>query len=238
MNNRHTRDSGPSPRRAPRATPLPQGERGQRICLGQIGAAHGVRGEVRLRSFTSDPQAIARYGPLETEDGRVFAIESLRPAKDHFVARLSGINDRDAACALANSKLYTARERLPQTEGPDEFYHADLVGLAAVDPAGKRLGTVVGIHNFGAGDLIEVRPDAGGNTELIPFDVTNVPAVDVAAGRIVVDWPSGTFEPSPLAGEVGAAKQSRVRGRANQAFTRTATRSRRQRSIPSHKGRG
>ena len=88
---------------------------GARVCLGQIGAAHGVRGEVRLRSFTSDPAAIADYGPLETEDGRVLEIETLRPAKDHFVARLSGIRDRDAASALTNTKLYVPRERLPRT---------------------------------------------------------------------------------------------------------------------------
>ncbi len=162
----------------------------RRVCLGQIGAAHGVRGEVRLRSFTSDPQAIAGYGPLESEDGRVFAIESLRPAKNpemhHFVARISGIRDRDAAQALANTRLYVPRERLPEPEQPDEFYHADLIGLAVVDPAGENLGTVVAIHNFGAGDLIEVRPDGGGNTELLPFDEATVPAVDIAAGRIVV----------------------------------------------------
>jgi 16S rRNA processing protein RimM len=168
--------------------------RGARICLGQIGAAHGVRGEVRLRSFTVDPAAITRYGPLEAEDGRVFEIESLRPAKDHFVARLSGVHDRDAASALANTKLYVARERLPETEDPDEFYHADLVGLAVVDPAGQSLGTVVAIHNFGAGDLIEMRPAAGGNTELIPFDETHVPTVDLPSGKIVVDPPHGLFK--------------------------------------------
>jgi 16S rRNA processing protein RimM len=167
---------------------------GARVCLGQIGAAHGVRGEVRLHSFTSDPTAIASYGPLEAEDGRVFEIETLRPAKDHFVARLAGIRDRDAASALAKTRLYVARERLPQTKEPDEFYHADLVGLAVVDRAGNGLGTVVAIHNFGAGDLIEVQPDAGGNTELVPFDTVNVPAVDVASGKIVVDPPHGLFK--------------------------------------------
>jgi 16S rRNA processing protein RimM len=167
---------------------------GARVCLGQIGAAQGLRGEVRLHSFTSDPGAIAGYGPLETEDGRVVEIVALRPAKDHFVARLSGVRDRDAAGALVNPKLYVPRERLPQTEEPDEFYHADLVGLAVVDPAGKTLGTVVAIHNFGAGDLIEVRPDTGGNTELVPFDSANVPAVDVASGKIVVDLPQGLFK--------------------------------------------
>ena len=167
---------------------------GARVCLGQIGAAHGVRGEVRLRSFTSDPAAIADYGPLETEDGRVLEIEALRPAKDHFVARLSGIGDRDAAGALTNTKLYVPRERLPRTQDPDEFYHADLIGLAAVDLAGKTLGTVVAIHNFGAGDLIEVRPQTGGSTALVPFDLTHVPEVDIASGRIVVHPPDGLFK--------------------------------------------
>jgi len=167
---------------------------GARVCLGQIGAAHGVRGEVRLRSFTSDPAAIADYGPLETEDGRVLEIEALRPAKDHFVARLSGIGDRDAASALTNTKLYVPRERLPRTEDPDEFYHADLIGLAAVDLAGKTLGTVVAIHNFGAGDLIEVRPQTGGSTALVPFDLTHVPEVDIASGKIVVHPPDGLFK--------------------------------------------
>jgi 16S rRNA processing protein RimM len=167
---------------------------GVRVCLGQIGAAHGVRGEVRLHSFTSDPAAIADYGPLETEDGRVLEIEKLRPAKDHFVARLSGIRDRDAASALTNTKLYVPRERLPRTQDPDEFYHADLIGLAAVDRAGKTLGTVVAIHNFGAGDLIEVRPQTGGSTELVPFDLTHVPEVDIGSGRIVVHPPDGLFK--------------------------------------------
>src|SRR5271170_2920371 len=101
---------------------------GGRVCLGQIGAAHGLGGEVRLRSFTSDPQAIAGYGPLETEDGRIFEIEAMRTAKDHFVARLSGICDRSAAEQLTNVKLYVPRERLPEPDQADEFYHADLIG--------------------------------------------------------------------------------------------------------------
>ncbi|HMG81104.1 MAG TPA: ribosome maturation factor RimM, partial [Xanthobacteraceae bacterium] len=114
---------------------------GARICLGQIGAAHGVRGEVRLYSFTAEPEAIAGYGPLETEDGRVVQIESLRRAKDHFVAQLTGIVDRGAAEQLTNIKLYVLRERLPAHDQPDEFYHADLIGLTAVDRAGEKLGT-------------------------------------------------------------------------------------------------
>jgi 16S rRNA processing protein RimM len=160
------------------------------VCLGQIGAAHGVRGEVRLRSFTADPGAIISYGPLETEDGRVFKIESLRPAKDHFVATLSGIADRAAAERLANTKLYVPRDRLPAPDEPDAYYHADLIGLAVVDRAGKPLGTVVAVHNFGAGDLIEVKPDASGKTQLIAFDALTVPSVDLAAGRLVVELPA------------------------------------------------
>jgi len=167
---------------------------GARVCVGQIGAPHGVSGEVRLRSFTAEPGAIAGYGPLETEDGRILKIESLRPAKNHFVAALSGIGDRDAAEKLTNLKLYVPRDRLPELVETDEFYHADLIGLAVVNKAGEQLGTVLAIHNFGAGDLIEVRLDDGGKTEMIAFNEHNVPSVDIAAGRIVI-------EPSPLAGE-------------------------------------
>src|SRR5277367_6497221 len=159
---------------------------GGRVCLGQFGAAHGVRGEVRLHSFTADPAAITSYGPLEGEDGRVFEIEAMRPAKDHFVAKVSGVADRNAAELLKNLKLYVPRARLPEPDEPDEFYHADLIGLAVVDRAGEKLGTVVAIHNFGAGDLVEVTPEAGGKTELLPFDETHVPMVDIAAGKIVV----------------------------------------------------
>ena len=161
-----------------------------RVCLGQIGGAHGVRGEVRLRSFTADPAAIVSYGPLETEDGRVIEIESLRPAKDHFVATLSGVADRNAAERLVNIKLYVPRDRLPPPAEPDQFYYADLVGLAAIDRAGKPLGTVVAVHNFGAGDLIELRLEEGGRTELLPFDAATVPEVDLAAGRLVIELPA------------------------------------------------
>jgi 16S rRNA processing protein RimM len=162
---------------------------GARICVGQIGAAHGLRGEVRLHSFTAEPRAIADYGPLETEDGRVFKIETLRPAKDHFVARLSGVGDRDAAARLTRTKLYVPRERLPQVRETDEFYHADLVGLAVVDRAGQKLGTVVAVHNFGAGDLIEVSQTDGKPTQMLPFNAATVPEVDLAGGRLVVEQP-------------------------------------------------
>jgi 16S rRNA processing protein RimM len=159
---------------------------GGRVCLGQFGAPHGVQGEVRLHSFTADPAAITSYGPLEGEDGRVFEIEAMRSAKDHFVAKIAGIADRNAAELLKNLKLYVPRARLPEPDEPDEFYHADLIGLAVVDRAGEKLGTVVAVHNFGAGDLIEMNPASGGKTQLLPFDDVHVPTVDIAAGKIVV----------------------------------------------------
>jgi 16S rRNA processing protein RimM len=180
---------------------------GARICLGQIGAPHGVRGEVRLHSFTANPTAIATYGPLETDDGRVFEIESLRPAKHAFVAKLSGVADRDTAERLANTKLYVPRERLPQPEEPDEFYHADLIGLRAVDRAGKECGTVVAVHNFGAGDLIELQPPDGAQTELLPFDAATVPEVDIANRRLVVARPvMASGMPPPLRGRPTAKR--------------------------------
>jgi 16S rRNA processing protein RimM len=160
-----------------------------RVCLGQIGAPHGVRGEVRLRSFTADPEAITGYGPLQTEDGRTLEIKSLRPAKDHFVATLSGVADRDAAEQLTNVKLYVPRDRLPPPTEPDEYYHADLVGLAAVDRAGAPVGTVVAVHNFGAGDLIELKRPGRAKTDLLPFDTATVPEIDIAGGKLVIDPP-------------------------------------------------
>ena len=162
--------------------------RAQRICVAQIGAPHGVRGEVKLWPFTADPLSVGSYGPLESEDGAVrFEIEALRAAKDHLVVRLKGVTDRDAAERLTNTKLFVARERLPTTEADDEFYHADLIGLAVVDTAGNVLGSVAAIHNFGAGDLIDVKPAQGASTVLLPFTEATVPVVDIAGRRIVVD---------------------------------------------------
>src|SRR5215831_14524735 len=124
-----------------------------RICVAQIGPAHGIRGEVKLKSFTAEPMAVKDYGPLESEDGtRSFAIETLRPAKGHLVARLAGIEDRNAAEALARVRLFVPRDRLP-APAADEFYHIDLVGLLAVTAAGEEVGTVAAVHDFGAGDI-------------------------------------------------------------------------------------
>lgn len=159
--------------------------------MAQIGAAHGIRGEVRLWSFTQDPLAIVDYGPLQSEDGsRQFEIETVRPAKDHLVARLAGVDDRNAAEALTNVKLYVSRDVLPPVEDDETYYHADLIGLTAVGADGAALGTVTAVHNFGAGDVIEIRPTGGGEALLVPFTDAAVPTIDIAAGRIVVVPPT------------------------------------------------
>jgi 16S rRNA processing protein RimM len=164
----------------------------ERICVAQIGGAHGIRGEVKLKSFTADPMAVKDYGPLMSEDGSTsFEIEALRPAKGHLVARLRGVEDRDAAERLAHLRLFVPRERLPPA-GADEFYYVDLIGLVAVTADGTEVGTVIAVHDFGAGDILELRPPAGGTTIMLPFTDAFVPAVDVAAGRITVAPPEET----------------------------------------------
>ncbi len=181
-----------SPRRAPAPA---QAEK--RVCVAQIGAAHGIRGDVRLKSFTGDPMAIADYGPLQSEDGgRTFEIETLRPAKDMLIAHFKGMDDRAAASDLTNLRLYVPRERLP-APGEDEAYHADLIGLAVFDRGGQALGAVTAVHNFGAGDVIEMRPQAGGPTILLPFTRTVFPMVDVERGRMIAEPPAGAFETEP-----------------------------------------
>ena len=163
----------------------------QRICVARLGAAHGVRGEVKLWSFTADPAAVADYGPFETVDGRVVEIEALRPAKEFFVARLKGVADRTAAEQLRNAELFVPRERLPEIEDVDTYYHADLIGLAAVTTAGETFGTVTAIYNFGAGDIIEITPKQG-EPLMLTFTKAAVPKVDLEAKRIVVVPPPET----------------------------------------------
>jgi len=166
-----------------------------RVCVARIGAAHGIRGEVKLFSFTSDPLAVTTYGPLESADGtRAVEIEALRPAKDCLVARVKGIADRAAAERLRNLELFVPRARLPQPADDDEFYHADLIGLAVVDTQGAACGKVVAVHNFGAGDLLEVQLPGGSDTVMLPFTAAAVPQVDIAGGRVVIDRPQGLFK--------------------------------------------
>ena len=157
--------------------------------MAQIGAAHGLKGEVRLRSFTGDLHAFAQYGSLQTEDGaRQLEIESQRAAKDDFIVRFRGVSDRDAAEALRNVNLYVEREKLPPPDD-GEFYHADLIGLRAVSASGEALGEVIAIHNFGAGDIVQLKLTDGATT-MLAFDETTVPKVDIAGGQIVVQMPA------------------------------------------------
>ncbi len=158
------------------------------ICVARIGAAHGVRGAVKLWTFTEDPFAIKRYGPLFTKDGtRQFEVMSAREAKDFLVAQFKGITTRDEAERLNGLELYVPRGKLPAT-ADDEFYHADLIGLAAVTTGGEPLGRVTAIHNFGAGDILEIAPAAGA-TMLLPFSNAVVPTVDLPGGRVVIELP-------------------------------------------------
>ncbi len=164
-----------------------------RIVLGRITGAHGIQGEVKLQSFTADPAAIAGYGPLDSSAGGTLVVKSLVPFKGMFRARLQGINDRNAAEALQGVELSVDRSRLPEPDG-DEIYHADLIGLAAHDLAGKLVGTVVTVLDFGAGELLELKPADGSATVLVPFTIETVPDIDLAAGRLTIDPPEGLLD--------------------------------------------
>jgi len=160
-----------------------------RICIARIGAPHGVHGAVKLWTFTEDPLAVKTYGPLVTKDGaRQFEVTHAREAKGHLVATLKGIATREDAERLNGVELYVARERLPDTDD-DEYYHADLIGLAAVTTSNEPLGRVIAIHNFGAGDIIEIAPPHG-PTMLLPFTNAVVPSVDLAGRRVVIELPA------------------------------------------------
>ena len=161
---------------------------GAQICIARIGAPHGVRGAVKLWTFTEDPMAVKQYGPLATKDGaRKFEVASAREANGHLVATLKGVATREDAERLNGIELYIPRDRLPATDD-DEYYHADLIGLSAVTTADQPLGKVIAIHNFGAGDIIEIAPPQG-PTLLLPFTNAVVPTVDLAAGRVVIELP-------------------------------------------------
>ncbi len=166
------------------------------ICVARIGAAHGVRGEVRLWPFTEDPMAVIDYGSLSTKDGaRQFEVVRARIAKDHLVAVLKGITTREDAERINGLELYIARDKLPETE-EGEYYHADLIGLRALDPAGAAIGKVLAIHNFGAGDIIEIAP-LQGPTLLLPFTDAVVPTVDLTEGHVVIVIPQEIEGDSP-----------------------------------------
>ena len=163
------------------------GETHEQVCLGAVAGAHGIKGEVRIKVFGERADDFASYGPLKSEDGaQRFEIVRSRVSGPVVVAKIKGVNDRTTAEKLKGERLYIERSSLPEPE-EEEWYHADLIGLRVEQPDGTRLGTIVAVHDFGAGDLIEVKPDDGGATEMIPFTRAHVPVVDVAARRVVAE---------------------------------------------------
>ena len=162
------------------------------VLLGHISAAHGIRGEVVIKSYTDDPADIGAYGPLSDADGtRTFALSHLRVVKKGVIARIAGVSDRNAAAALRGTKLYISRAKLPVPEA-DEIYHADLIGLQARRCDGTDVGEIVAIQNFGASDLLEIRLKGTRRTEFVPFTEDFVPELDFVAGRVVVIMPDDT----------------------------------------------
>lgn len=164
----------------------------ERVCVGAIAGAFGVKGEVRLKSFCAEPEAIADYGPLWTEDGaRSFSVQITRPVPEGFAARLGGIATKEQGDALRGVTLWADRDRLPALPD-DEFYHADLIGLAVQDTGGKAVGTIRAVYNHGAGDILEIFVPGARQALLLPFTRAVVPTVDLRAGRVVVDLPEET----------------------------------------------
>lgn len=165
----------------------------ERIIVGAIAGSFGVSGEVRLKSFCADPEAIADYAPLYTEDGaRQFDVTILRPIKNGFAVNLSGVKTKEQADALKGVTLFVDRTKLPSLPD-DEYYHADLIGLTVFDTGGTELGKVINVLNHGSVDLLELRDPNRSDTVLLPFTLAAVPTVDLATGRIIADPPEGLF---------------------------------------------
>jgi 16S rRNA processing protein RimM len=161
----------------------------QRVLLGHIAGAHGIRGAVLVRSYTAEPDGIASYGPLESEDGRTTFVLSVEgETAKGLICRIDGVSDRTRAEGLKGTALYVARDRLPPPE-EGEYYHADLIGLAAQSDEGASLGTVIAVLNYGAGDILEVRPESTSRTVLYPMTDEVVLRVDVAGGIVVLAPP-------------------------------------------------
>lgn len=163
------------------------------ILLAVIGAPHGIKGEVRVKSFTDDPLAFADYGKLHDRDGRKYQVIGARVSKTVVVTRFKSVDSREKAEALKGVELFVERSKLPDVEDEDEFYMADLIGLEAVSPDGQRLGVVKEVYDFGAGDILEIKLE-GGKPELFPFTKEAFPEIDVEAGRIVFVPPETVSE--------------------------------------------
>lgn len=179
------------------------------VQLGVIGAAHGIRGEVRVKVYTEDLAALGGYGPLFTGDGRALVVKDIRPAKGIAIVRFEGVTSRNEAEALNGEALFVDRSALPEDLEDEEFYHTDLIGLTVLDETGKTIGKVVAIHDFGAGDLLEVRP-ASGPTHMIPFTRDAVPKIELSEGVIRVDSMA-----AGLNGQVATESESQPEGTAD-----------------------
>ncbi|KEO61123.1 ribosome maturation factor RimM [Thioclava indica] len=161
----------------------------ERICVGAIAGAFGVQGEVRIKSFCAEPEDIADYAPLYSEDGtQTYEIKLTRPLKNGLGARIENVATKEQADALRGTTLWTDRAQLPSLPD-DEFYHADLIGLEVVDTGGAKVGKVHAVHNHGAGDILEINAPGRKTALLLPFTKAHVPTVDLAAARIVIDPP-------------------------------------------------
>ena len=175
------------------AAQIPGGAKPRLVCVGVIAGAHGVRGVVKVKSFTATAADLTAYRPLSDESSkRRFGLTPIDMARGEILARIDGVEDRDQAEALRGTRLYADRARFPAPE-EDEFYHADLIGLAVTDPEGKAMGVVQAIFNHGAGDMVEIALQAGGSA-LVPFTKAAVPVVDIAGGRVVVEMPAEAGE--------------------------------------------
>lgn len=185
------------PRPAPQAV-APQAQT-DLVLLGEFGRPHGLRGELRLKSFTADPLAIGEYRPLSTRTGQAITLDAVRAASgaaaDILVVRVAGVHDRAGAEALVRIGLYCPRERLGAPDDADEVFTADLIGAAAMDADGALVGHVVAVPNYGGGDLLEIRSVAGGPTALLPFTKAFVPALDLPARRLTIAPPADLFDP-------------------------------------------
>src|SRR4051812_36853749 len=162
-----------------------------RILLGVVAAPHGIRGLVRIKSFTEDPMSLGAYGPLSDETGnKEYRVEALSAARGAVLARIEGVADRTSAEALRGLRLYVERRRLPET-GEREWYAADLIGLSAVGRDGRDWGKVTAFHDFGAGSVMEVSGGSSAKTVMLPFTDETVPEIDVAGGKVVIEPPAG-----------------------------------------------
>ena len=167
------------------------------LLLGVIVGAKGIKGELKVKSFTENPEDIVAYGPLQDQSGKAtYKLKVVGLSKGLPVVRIKGISDRNAAEALKGTELYVTRDRLPDTKEEEEYYHADLIGLPVFFRDGTKFGTILRLHDFGAGDMLEIVPENKGDKSavLIPFTVEMVPEVDIAGGRIVVELSEDFFE--------------------------------------------